>query len=181
MKFCSACGASVTFRQPQDDNRERYICDDCETIHYSNPRIVAGCLVSQDNKVLLCQRAIEPRKGYWTLPAGFMENGESVEQGAARETWEEAQAKVTVGDLYTLFSLPHISQVYMFFRATMDDQHFAPGPESLDCKFVSEDEIPWDQLAFPVINSTLRHYFRDRLDNHFPSRSETIVYQGRKR
>lgn len=181
MKFCSNCGGSVKFRVPADDNRERFVCDACTTIHYINPRIIAGCLVTLDDQVLLCQRAIEPRRGYWTLPAGFMENGESVEDGAARETWEEALAKVTVGDLYTVFSLPHISQVYMFFRAEMVDGHFGCGPESLACELYREADIPWDQLAFPAISNTLKHYFHDRASNQFPLRSETIVYRGQKR
>lgn len=181
MKFCSNCGGSVEFRVPADDNRERFICDACTTIHYINPRIVAGCLVTFGERVLLCQRAIEPRRGAWTLPAGFMENGESVEEGAARETWEEALAKVTVGDLYTVFSLPHISQVYMFFRAEMVDGSFGCGPESLACDLYNEADVPWDQLAFPVITNTLKHYFGDRKSGNFPLRSETIVYRGQRR
>jgi ADP-ribose pyrophosphatase YjhB (NUDIX family) len=180
MKFCSNCGGSVEFRVPADDNRERFICDACTTIHYINPRIIAGCLVTSGDKVLLCKRAIEPRRGSWTLPAGFMENGESVEEGAARETWEEALAKVTMGDLYTVFSLPHISQVYMFFRAEMVDGNFGCGPESLACDLYSEADIPWDQMAFPVMTNTLKHYFSDRTHNQFPLRSETIVFSRAK-
>ncbi len=181
MKFCSNCGGQVQFRVPADDNRERFVCDACTTIHYINPRIVAGCLVTQGDRVLLCQRAIDPRKGYWTLPAGFMENGESIEEGAARETWEEALAKVSVGELYTVFSLPHISQVYLFYRATLEGGSFGSGPESLACELFSEDQIPWDSLAFPVISSTLKHYFSDRQQDRYPLRSETIVYSRRKR
>ncbi len=181
MKFCSDCGANVSLRIPEDDNRERYICDACDTIHYINPRIIAGCLVSHGEQVLLCKRAIAPREGMWTLPAGFMENGESTEEGAARETWEEALAKVQVGELYTIFSLPHISQVYLFYRASFETLEFAAGPESLACELFREDQIPWDELAFPVITNTLRHYFRDRPSGEYPTRSETIVYRGRKR
>ncbi len=179
MKFCSKCGAGVSLRIPADDNRERFVCDDCEHIHYINPRIVAGCLVTEGQRVLLCRRAIEPRKGYWTLPAGFMENGETPEEGAARETLEEASCSVVATELYTLFSLPHISQVYMFFRAELAGGSFAAGPESLEVDLFEERDIPWDDLAFPVVGKTLKHYYRDRLAGTYPMRSEAIRYKPR--
>jgi ADP-ribose pyrophosphatase YjhB (NUDIX family) len=167
MKYCSLCGSKLTKCIPVGDDRDREVCNDCGHIHYQNPKVVTGCLVEQDGKILLCQRAIEPRYGLWTLPAGFMENGETVEEGAARETREEAMADVEVIGLYTLFSLTHINQIYMLFRARFKSPEFAPGPESLDVKLVSEAEIPWDEIAFPVIEETLRLYFEDRKTGSF--------------
>ncbi|OOY35645.1 NUDIX hydrolase [Solemya velum gill symbiont] len=167
MNYCSLCGSKVSKCIPAGDDRDRDVCDDCGHIHYENPKVVTGCLVEQDGKILLCQRAIEPRYGLWTLPAGFMENGETVEQGAARETWEEAMADVEVNGLYTMFSLTHINQIYMLFRGRFKSPEFSPGPESLDVKLVSEDEIPWDEMAFPGIEETLRLYLEDRKTGNF--------------
>lgn len=177
MKFCSQCGAPVQRRIPEGDDRERHVCDSCSTIHYQNPRIITGCLPIFEDQVLLCKRAIEPRKSYWTLPAGFMENGETTEEGALRESWEEARASIELDNLYTLFNLPHINQVYFFYRGTLSNLDFAPGAESLDVKLFSEQEIPWEELAFPVVRKTLEHYFTDRVENHFPVRSENIFYK----
>ena len=135
IKFCSACGSDrIERRIPDGDNLPRLVCAACGTIHYQNPKIVVGCLPEWEDQVLLCRRAIEPRHGLWTLPAGFLENGETVEAGAVRETLEEASARVVVGDLYTMISLPHISQVYMMFRAQLVDLDFGPGPESLEVR-----------------------------------------------
>ena len=170
MKFCSQCGNSVSTRIPEGDSYERHVCDDCGVIHYQNPKIIVGCLPVYGDQVLLCKRAIEPRLGYWTLPAGFMENGETTQQGALRETWEEAEAKPVIDDLYTLFNLPHISQVYMFYLARLSEPTFAAGDESLEVKLFNEDEIPWDNLAFPVVNETLKYYFGDRKVGEFPIR-----------
>lgn len=142
MKFCSLCGATVVQRIPDGDNRLRYVCDACHTVHYQNPRIVAGSLPVWDGQVLLCRRAIAPRLGYWTLPAGFMENGETLAQAAARETEEEANARIGDLQLYTLFDLPHISQVYLFFRAELLDLDFSAGDESLEVRLFDEAEIP---------------------------------------
>lgn len=175
MKFCSSCGDPVAWRMPPGDSRHRFVCDGCSTIHYQNPRIVTGCLVTWQDRVLLCKRAIEPRRGYWTLPAGYLENGESAEAGAVRETWEEAAARVEIDDLYTLFSLPHISQVYMFFRGRLTAPEFAAGEESLAVDLFHEDDIPWDELAFPVVRDTLRHYFEDRKRQAFPVRHQSLV------
>jgi ADP-ribose pyrophosphatase YjhB (NUDIX family) len=125
MKYCSQCGDPVSHIVPEGDNRPRYVCTSCKTIHYQNPKVVAGCLPFFEDKVLLCKRAIAPRKGYWTLPAGYLENGETTSQGALRETIEEANANVELLDLYTLFSLPHISQIYMFYRARLTDLDFS--------------------------------------------------------
>lgn len=177
MKFCSECGQTVTARIPSGDTRSRFICDHCETIHYQNPRIVAGVLATHKRHVLLCRRAIEPRIGYWTLPAGYMENGETTEEAALRETWEEARASMQGQELYMLFNLPHINQVYMFFRGELSDLDFSAGEESLEVKLFSEEEIPWTELAFPTVGKTLKQYFIDRQSNHFPVRIRDIVYR----
>ncbi|MBQ0714231.1 MAG: NUDIX hydrolase [Paraperlucidibaca sp.] len=168
MKFCSNCGSQVTQRIPEGDSRPRYICDDCNIVHYQNPNIIAGCLPVWGDKVLLCRRAIEPRYGFWTLPAGFMENGETVAEGAARETWEEAEADVRELTLYTVFNIPYINQVYMLHRAYLVDGKFGIGVESLECQLFDEADIPWDELAFPSVKRTLRYYFEDRQRGEFP-------------
>ena len=182
MKFCSTCGAGVSLRVPEGDNRERYVCDGCATIHYQNPKIVAGCIPEWEGHVLLCRRAIEPRYGLWTLPAGFMENGETTEQAAMRETWEEAGAHVEIQSLYSIFSIPHISQVYMLFRGGLRDGKFSPGDESLECELFHETSVPWGKLAFPVVEETLRRYFLDKNSNNgFPlQRGEIIKHPGRR-
>jgi ADP-ribose pyrophosphatase YjhB (NUDIX family) len=159
---------------PAGDNLARHVCDDCGTIHYQNPKIVVGCIPEWEGRLLLCRRAIEPRYGLWTLPAGFMENGETVQQGAARETLEEAEARVEVGPLYALFDLPHINQVYMLFRAQLRAPEFGPGSESLEVVLMDEDEIPWDALAFPVIKEALSLYLQDRAAGRFPLRAGSI-------
>lgn len=166
MNFCNQCGEKVAQKIPQNDNRLRYVCTSCEMIHYQNPNVVAGVLpliVDTDGveKVLLCRRAIEPRYGYWTLPAGFMENEESLEEAAARESVEEANLKLGKLKLYFVMSLSHISQVYMMFIGQADND-FSPGIESLETQLFTEDDIPWDQLAFPVVGKTLKSFFSDR-------------------
>ncbi|MBL4794321.1 MAG: NUDIX hydrolase [Pseudomonadales bacterium] len=177
MKYCSACGSDkIELRTPQGDNRQRHVCGNCDIIHYDNPRIICGTLPLVGDKVLLCSRAIEPRKGKWTLPAGFMENGESTQEGAMRESWEEALAKVDVDGLYAIFDLPQLNQVYMFYKGQVINGEFGVGEESLEVALFSEEEIPWDELAFPTITRTLKHYFADREKNEFPVRVEEIVY-----
>jgi len=166
--YCPSCGGETRQQVPEGDNRERAVCCDCETIHYQNPKIVAGALPVWEDKVLLCKRAIEPRYGSWTLPAGFMENGESVEQGAQRETWEEAEAQIEQLRLYTVLSIPRISQVYMIFRAQLQgEQAFGVGSESLETALFTEQQIPWDEIAFPMIERSLRYYFADRKRGQF--------------
>ncbi|HEY7788724.1 MAG TPA: NUDIX hydrolase [Casimicrobiaceae bacterium] len=163
MKFCSACGSSrIELRIPEGDTLSRHICADCGTIHYQNPKVVVGCLPERGERILLCKRAIEPRYGLWTLPAGFLENGETLADGALRETIEEAAARVEIGDLYTVISLPRINQVYMMFRARLTDRGYGPGPESLEVRLFEESEIPWESIAFRTIARTLRNYFLDR-------------------
>ncbi len=174
MNFCSSCGKPVIRRIPEGDDRERFVCDHCQTIHYQNPRIIAGCVPVHKSKVLLCKRAIEPRYGLWTLPAGFMENGETSLEAAIRETREEAIAKVSIRDIYTLFNLPHINQVYMFFLADLREPEFGAGLESLEVGLFGEHEIPWQELAFPVVARTLEHYFADRKSGHFPVRMQDM-------
>jgi ADP-ribose pyrophosphatase YjhB (NUDIX family) len=162
IKYCNLCGSAVTHRIPEGDSLHRAVCDACGTVHYQNPKIVVGCVPTWGDRILLCKRAIEPRYGLWTLPAGFMENEESASQGAAREALEEANAKVEIEDLYTVYSIPHISQVYMMFRAKLLDPDVSPGLESLEVKLVTEDEVPWNQLAFAMVRRTLEHFFADR-------------------
>ncbi len=181
MKFCSNCGSGVSLKIPSGDDRERHICNQCDTIHYHNPKIVAGCLPTYEDKVLLCRRAIEPRHGFWTLPAGFMENGESTEEGALRECWEEARAELNLHGLYTMYSLPQINQVYLLFKGELKNLEFSPGPESLEVDLFSEAQIPWDEIAFPVIKKTLRHYFNDISKGRFPLRSEALYKPGSDR
>jgi ADP-ribose pyrophosphatase YjhB (NUDIX family) len=169
MKFCSHCGSSaIAPRIPEGDTLPRYVCAQCGSIHYQNPKIVVGCLPVWQERVLLCRRAIEPRLGLWTLPAGFLENGETLVVGARRETVEEARASVDVGDLYTVISLPQINQVYVMFLARLLALDFGPGPESLEVELFGENDIPWEQLAFRTITRTLRNYFLDRKLGAFP-------------
>ncbi|MFF7706936.1 zinc ribbon domain-containing protein [Pseudomonas sp. NPDC007930] len=174
MKFCSACGHRVSHVIPAGDNRPRYVCDGCAQVHYQNPNIVAGSLPVLGGRVLLCRRAIEPRRGFWTLPAGFMENGESLEQAARRETLEEACANLGPAQIYTLFDLPHINQVHVFFRAELASEHFAAGEESLEVRLFEEAEIPWKELAFRTVARTLECYFADRLAAGYPVRNEVL-------
>ncbi len=179
MNYCSHCGAPVSHRIPEGDNRHRYVCEVCGAIHYQNPRMVVGCLPEWQGQVLLCRRAIEPRHGLWTVPAGFMENGETTAEGAARETLEEAGARVEVLDLYSMISLPDIDQVYLLFRARLLDLDFAPGEESLETRLFGEHEIPWEQLAFRTVDMTLRQYFDDARRGSFPLRTGTIHHRPR--
>ena len=162
MKFCSNCCGTVDLRIPDGDTLPRFICGTCDIIFYQNPKMIVGCIPEWEDKILLCRRAIEPRRGLWTLPAGFMENSETLEQAAARETLEEANARVKIDDLYTVYSLPHISQVYLLFRATLLDLDFNPGIESLDVELFEEKDIPWDKMAFRVIHDPLKQYFEER-------------------
>ncbi len=174
MKFCSLCANPISLRIPQGDDRERHICDACDTIHYQNPRIIAGCVPVYDNRVLLCKRAIEPRHGYWTLPAGFMENGETTIEGALRECVEEANAEIVAPQLYTMIDIPQINQVYVFFRGDLRNLEFSPGLESLEVELFAESDIPWGNIAFPSVKSTLEYFFNDLKTGEFPVRMETI-------
>ncbi|MDR1935537.1 MAG: NUDIX hydrolase [Candidatus Accumulibacter sp.] len=162
MNYCSQCGAKVVLRVPEGDSRPRHVCPQCGEIHYLNPKLVIGCLAEWEDRLLLCRRAIEPRYGLWTLPAGFMENGESTAQAALRETGEEACARVAIGPLFALVNIPHIDQVHLFYRARMLDADFAAGEESLETRLFDEARIPWDRLAFRSVAFCLEAYFTDR-------------------
>jgi ADP-ribose pyrophosphatase YjhB (NUDIX family) len=166
MNFCNQCGAKVEFRIPPGDHLPRYICDSCGTIHYQNPRLVVGCVPDYHGKILLCRRAIEPRRGFWTVPAGFMENGETLQQAAARETHEEALAKVEIGSLLTVVHVLHAQQVHVFFRATLGEPEFGAGVESLETVLVDPKDIPWTDIAFPSTDYTLKRYLEDRAAGH---------------
>lgn len=174
MNYCSACGHQLVHEIPELDNRERGICKHCGTIHYENPKVIVGSLPVFCDQVLLCKRAIEPRWGFWTLPAGFLENHESTTVGAARETLEEAGATYTDAQLYRVYDIPHISQVYVFYLAQLVEPVFHPGVESLDVRLFKEDEIPWKALAFPVMKTILTDYFEDRTAGIFPAKSSVI-------
>jgi ADP-ribose pyrophosphatase YjhB (NUDIX family) len=167
INFCSNCGSAVALRIPPGDSLPRHVCDACGAIHYRNPRLVVGALPVWEDKVLLCRRAIEPRRGLWTLPAGFMENGETVAEAALRETREEANANISLGDMFTLISVPHISQVHVVYRATLVDLDFSAGEETLEVRLFGEQDIPWDEIAFRTIALTLQHYFDDRRSGTF--------------
>lgn len=162
MKFCSQCGSPVEIRVPDGDTRLRAVCTACAEIHYVNPKMVLGTIPAWGDQVLLCRRAIEPRLGLWTLPAGFMEINESTAQGAMRETMEEAGARVELGPLFSVFDIPHVDQVHIFYLAKLKDLDVAAGPESLEVRLFREDEIPWDSIAFRTITATLKFYFHDR-------------------
>ena len=165
MKHCAACGSSVVKKIPQGDNRERWICSNCERIHYQNPRIVVGCVPQRDGQILLCRRAIEPRLGYWTVPAGFMELGETLAQGAARETLEEALAEVKIGHLFASVDVVHAGQVHMFFTARLLGG-FGAGDESLEVAMFAPEDIPWDEIAFPSGKYALERYLEDAGKNN---------------
>jgi ADP-ribose pyrophosphatase YjhB (NUDIX family) len=181
MKFCPNCASTLSLKIPADDSRERFVCDACGSIHYQNPRNVVGCIPVYDKQVLLCRRAIAPRHGYWTLPAGFMELGESTSAGAERETFEEAGAKVQIGPLYSLLNVPHAEQVHLFYLATMTEPSFSAGEESLEVALFHEHEIPWNELAFPTVKQTLEWFFADRAagvlesGNEFHVRSRDVL------
>jgi ADP-ribose pyrophosphatase YjhB (NUDIX family) len=159
IKYCPRCGAPANYQVPADDNRERAVCTACTTIHYENPLNVVGTVPVWGEQVLLCKRAIEPRYGFWTLPAGFMELGETVAAGALRETAEESGAHVELQDLFTVMNVVRVGQVHLFYRARMLDTSLDPGSETLEARLFHEHEIPWDEIAFRTVRETLRHYF----------------------
>ena len=174
INYCSVCGAKVSRKVPAGDSLLRHVCDACQTIHYRNPKLVVGAIPIWDDQVLLCRRAIEPRYGKWTLPAGFMENDESVAAAAIRETLEEACARIALGEISTMTSLPHISQVHVFYHARLLDLDFAPGEETIELRLFREDEIPWDEIAFRTVQLTLEHYFADRREGQYRFRTQEL-------
>ena len=179
MNYCPNCSEALHEKVPAGDDRLRHVCLSCGTIHYQNPKVIAGCVPFYGDRVLLCRRAIEPRLGFWTLPAGFMELGESVSEAAGREAAEEACVKVVTEACYTLFSLPALSQVYIFYLAPMPEPQFKPGSESLEVALFREDEIPWEDLAFETVRRTLRHFFSDLKNGSFAFREE-VVHIGKR-
>ena len=174
MKFCPSCASPLAKRVPPGDSLPRYLCDACGSIHYENPRLVVGCVPEWDGRILLCRRAIEPRYGYWTLPAGFMENGETTAQGAARETLEEAGARVELASPFSMISVPYVNQVHLFYRARLLDLEFKPGDESLEVSLVEEAQVPWKDIAFRTVGLTLKHWFADRARGSFGFHAEDL-------
>lgn len=174
MNYCSYCAAPVIMEIPPADNRSRYICISCGRIHYQNPKMVVGCIPVWDDRILLCKRNIEPRKGFWTLPAGYLECNESTEEGAIRETLEETGALVAGLQPYRLFDIAHIGQVYFMFIARLRAPEFHATEESMDVRLFEEKNIPWSTIAFSVIEKTLQHYFIGRLENDFSFRNDQL-------
>ncbi|MBN9430391.1 MAG: NUDIX hydrolase [Burkholderiales bacterium] len=179
MKFCPACSHPLTFSVPPGDNRPRYQCAGCGAIHYQNPNLVLGTIPVWEGRVLLCRRAIEPRYGYWTLPAGFMENGETTSEGAERETIEEAGARIAIGELFSMLDVPHVNQVHVFFHARMVDPVCDPGPESLEARLFDEAEVPWESIAFRTVEQTLRWFFEDRRRGQYDIHTGAIRHEPR--
>jgi ADP-ribose pyrophosphatase YjhB (NUDIX family) len=167
MKFCANCGAPVVRRVPPGDTLPRWVCDACGEIHYQNPKLVIGTVPEHQGRLLLCRRAIEPRYGYWTLPAGFMENDETTAQAAARETLEEAGAPVDLGELFTLISVPRVNQVHLYYQARLRALEFNPGEETLEVELFEEGAIPWQDIAFRTVAYTLKRWFEDRARGSF--------------
>jgi ADP-ribose pyrophosphatase YjhB (NUDIX family) len=161
-RFCCYCGQGTVLAIPEDDTRERRVCPACGAVHYENPKVVVGCVPEHQGRILICRRAIEPRRGYWTVPAGFLENGETLEAGAARESWEEALATVEIGSLLAVVNIPEASQVHVFFRAKLASPGYGAGIESLEAMLVDARDIPWDDIAFPSTRYALRRYLADR-------------------
>jgi ADP-ribose/FAD diphosphatase len=178
MKFCSACAAPVARQIPKGEDRERWVCTACGTIHYENPRMVVGCIIEEQGRILLCKRAIEPRHGFWTVPAGFLELGESTVQGAIRETYEEAGAQVEVIAPYAHFDIPYIGQAYIFYRARMLGPEMGPGTESLEVELVAPKDIPWNDLAFPVVRTALELHAEDTERGEFRMHHGIITRDG---
>jgi ADP-ribose pyrophosphatase YjhB (NUDIX family) len=167
IKHCRVCGSLVEYRTPEDDNRDRAICTTCSEIHYENPINVVGTVPVWGDQVLLCRRNIEPRRGFWTLPAGFLELGESTADGALRETDEEAGARIELEGLFTVLNVVRAGQVHFFYRARLHDTRFAPGPETIEAQLFTEEQIPWEEIAFRTVRETLLRYFDDRRSGHF--------------
>ncbi len=167
MNFCNNCGQALTYLTPPGDDRSRYCCESCGVIHYQNPTMVVGCIPEMGERILLCRRAIAPCYGKWTLPAGYLENGETVAAGAKREAFEEARARVEILAPYALYSICYVNQIYLMFRARLKDHNFRAGNESLEVKLFTENDIPWEEIAFKVINETLIHYYNDRRAGRF--------------
>jgi ADP-ribose pyrophosphatase YjhB (NUDIX family) len=174
MKFCPNCAAPLVKRIPPGDSVPRDVCDACGSVHYQNPKLVVGSVPEWDGRILLCRRALEPRYGYWTLPAGFLENGESPAQGAARETLEEAGARVELDAAFSMISVPYVNQVHLFYLARLLDLEFKPGDESLEVALFEESRVPWKDIAFRTVGLTLKHWFADRARASFGFHTEDL-------
>lgn len=165
--YCSHCGAPTRNQIPPGDNLTRQVCSACGRIHYENPRLIVGCVAEWAGRILLCRRAIEPRLGFWTLPAGFMENGETTAEAAGRETQEEAGARVIIEAPFALVSIAHINQVHLFYRGNLPSPDYAAGEESLEVALFAAEDIPWDELAFRSVRLCLERYLDDRTQGRF--------------
>ncbi len=174
MNFCSQCGGPVEFTVPADDDLPRHVCPSCGTIHYQNPKLVVGCIPEWEGRILMCRRAIEPRRGFWTLPAGFLENDETAADGARRETLEETGARVVKLAPYLMVDIVHIRQIYLMYRSHLQRPDYHPTRESSEVKLLTEDEIPWNEIAFKVVEKTLRYYLQDRTAGVFAFRTDRI-------
>jgi len=174
MKFCPNCGAALARRVPPGDSLSRDVCDACGSVHYQNPKLVLGAIPEWQGRLLLCRRAIEPRYGYWTLPAGFMENGESTGEATLRETLEEAGARIELQAAFSMISVPYVNQVHLFYRARLLDLEFKPGAESLEVALFEEARVPWKDIAFRTVGLTLKHWFADRARGSFGFHSEDV-------
>ena len=175
MQYCLECGHEAERKIPPTDNMPRLVCPNCNYIHYENPKMICGSLVIYEDKVLLCRRAIEPQYGLWTLPAGFMENGETMAEGAARESFEEADAVVINPQLYCRYDIPDIGQIYVIYLNDLKDGAYGIGSESLDSALFKEEDIPWDEIAFEAVRRTLNNYFADR--KQFDKREDFPIHQ----
>lgn len=163
MNYCSHCGSErLKYQVPEGDHLPRYVCENCDTIHYSNPKMVVGCLIEKDHRIMLCRRGIEPRKGYWNLPCGYLENDETIQQGALREVYEETGASVKLGPLHVVYNLPHANQVYLIFLAEMEGEHFHLTPESTEIEFFAPEDIPWQEIAFSSNSFAIKEFLQHR-------------------
>lgn len=178
IQFCSHCGHTVVFETPPGDNLPRHVCPACGHIHYENPRLIVGCIATWEDRILLCKRAIEPRLGYWTLPAGFMENGESTAAAARRETLEEAGADPLIGPPFAMISIPHISQIHLFYLGQLANGEYAAGEESLAVGLYREEEIPWQELSFRSVHFCLERFLDDRRKGHYQFHEQVFGPDG---
>lgn len=178
INFCHCCGAPMEEKIPLDDDHLRAVCTQCPHVHYENPKMVVGCIPVFQDQILLCQRNIEPRKGKWTLPAGYLENQETVQEGALRETLEETRARVRIMGPYRLFNIVFVDQIYLMFRAELTTQEFGPTSESIQVRLFKEAEIPWDDIAFEVIRQTLMDFFQDRNQGAYPFKIKDLTLQN---
>lgn len=167
IRYCIHCGSGVSFTVPAGDSLPRHVCTTCGHIHYENPRLVVGCVVEHEERILLCRRAIEPQLGFWTLPAGFMENGETTAQAACRETLEEAGAQIILDAPFAMISIAHINQVHLFYRGRLATPAYSAGEESLEVELFREEEIPWQTLSFRSVTLCLERYLNDRKSGHY--------------